>query len=446
MANLYGMISSQLGRASRRFNISPATTAILNQPRSSHRAILRLPGAVEGDDDRMYAAYRVQHNNTLGPYKGGIRFHNDVSMEECTALASWMTYKCALHNLPLGGGKGGVEINPRLHTDLELEELARQYIDRFGEHIGESKDIPAPDVGTGPRIMDVMNAHLSKTTGHICNFTGKTIGLGGSDGRTEATGLGVAYSLELWADANNIDLAGKTFTIQGFGNVGSYAARYLCDMGMILTCVVDHSGSVYSKTGIDAHALSVYVEESGGVDGFDKYTAANTEGTTDLVSLQSTDYDDIWDVECDVLIPAALEQQITAKNAHRIKCMVVVEAANGPVDISGETILNERGIDVLPDIFVNSGGVVVSNFEYISNMAYTKKTKCGDTDTCHIHAWNTYHSHDIKSIHGDMKLTMLQTFRKMSQCRKDEPRDTYRDVCYGIAIRNIERKIENVTE
>jgi glutamate dehydrogenase len=425
MKPLYAMIETQLKRGLAMCDFKQRTILCLERPKHQHYALLRLPPKPPTTEPRLYKAYRVQHNNVLGPYKGGIRFHPDVDMEECTALASWMTYKCALHNMPLGGGKGGISLNPRDHTADELHELSRQYVDQFHPYIGAGKDIPAPDVGTGAALMDTMNHRMWEMTGTLSHFTGKSVGKGGSLGRTEATGLGVAYATELWCAANKLQMTGMTYAMQGFGNVGSYTAKFLAEQGMRLVCVADHTGTVYDEQGIDVAALTKYVNETGGVGGYGG-------GGRGLPSA----YEDVFAVPCDVLIPAALEMQITKNNVEQVKARVVIEAANGPVSTEAEAALFVRGVDVVPDIFANSGGVIVSNFEYVRNCEY-------ETSNAMDPPWSGYESERETVIHTDMRYMMSQTFREIHrvlEVKQDEGVDaTYRDACYAIAIRNIER-------
>lgn len=404
----------------------------LERPKHQHYALLRLPPAHPSTDPRLYKAYRVQHNNVLGPYKGGIRFHPDVNMEECTALASWMTYKCALHDMKLGGGKGGISLNPRDHTEEELHELSRQYVDQFHAYIGAGKDVPAPDVGTGAALMDTMNQRMWEKTGTLSHFTGKSVGKGGSLGRTEATGLGVAYTTELWCAANKHKMSEMTYAMQGFGNVGSYTAKYLDQQGMRLVCVTDHTGSVYDPDGVDVAALTEHVKVNGGVGGYGVGTELPAE------------YESVFSVPCDVMIPAALEMQITDENVDQVKAGVVIEAANGPVSLEAEAALVARGVDVVPDIFANSGGVIVSNFEYIKNRSFD--ASCAeDISRANVsgdHLWSGYESEIESVIHTDMRYTMSQTFREIQRVmdvkREEGVVATYRDACYAIAIRNIE--------
>jgi glutamate dehydrogenase/leucine dehydrogenase len=349
-------------------------------------------------------------------------------MEECTALASWMTYKCALHDMKLGGGKGGISLNPRDHSEEELCELSRQYVDNFHPYIGAGKDVPAPDVGTGAALMDVMNQRMWEKTGTLSHFTGKSVGKGGSLGRTEATGLGVAYATELWCAAKKRPMADMTFAMQGFGNVGSFTAKFLSVQGMRLVCVTDHTGSVYDSEGVDVEALTAHVKAKGGVGGY---------GGTEI----PTEYPSVFAVPCDVLIPAALEMQITAENVDQVKATVIIEAANGPVSLEAETALVARGVDVVPDIFANSGGVIVSNFEYERNRDFDV-SRANGVSSWPGHLWSGYQSEKETVIHTDMRYMMSQTFREIQrvmEAKHDEGvAATYRDACYAIAIRNIE--------
>ena len=386
------MIATQLSRAT---GATSAQWQRLVHPDHRRSAQLRLSSG------RVYDAFRVQHNNTLGPYKGGIRMHPDVSVDECTALATWMTIKCALHNLPLGGGKGGIAINPLNHTQRELEDLARQYVDAFQLHLGQDKDVPAPDLGTNAHLMDVMNSQMQhhNETPEAAHFTGKSVARGGCPGRVEATGMGVAYAAELWCATHGLETTGLTYTLQGFGNVGRFTAKYLDRLGMKLLCVSDHTGSVFDAAGIDVEALAAYTDQHGGVVGFG--TPCDS---------------DVFSVACDILIPAALEYQITGSNVSTINTRVVIEAANGPVSHVAEQLLLDRGIEVIPDVFANSGGVIVSYFEYTGNLDSSVQT--------------------ADEIHVNMKNQLESTFNRMCA----EKQTTYRDICYGIAVENVTRR------
>lgn len=357
VTKLSDLVHQQLQQAFTVAHIDPALQAILREPKNE--IIVHFPTRLTDGSLELVKGYRVQHNNTLGPFKGGCRFHPDVHLDECRALASWMTWKCALQNLPFGGGKGGVQIDPKRYNTAELRRITRRFVHALGTNIGPDWDIPAPDIGTNAQIMDWMMDTYSTLAGARDKqtakgvVTGKSIACGGSPGREEATGRGVTYCIIQWAKERNIALQGATLALQGFGNVGSHAAQTLCDLGVRLVAVGDHSGTWHNPEGINPYALALHVQKQGQIKG---YPAG-----------ESVSRDAFFATPCDFFIPAALQLQIAAKEARCMRCRVVVEAANGPTNQEGEQILLQRGIEVLPDILVNSGGVVVSYFEWMQN-------------------------------------------------------------------------------
>lgn len=348
---------AQLGRAMRHIDAEPHVRLILSEPKNE--VIINFPVRMDDGEFRLFTGYRIQHNNIIGPYKGGIRYHHDVHLGEVKALAAIMTYKCALLDVPFGGAKGGVTINPHEHSKGELERVTRRFTHDLGNNIGPEYDIPAPDVGTNAQIMvwmmdTYMNMHnLSDKNAQRRIVTGKSLTSGGSRGRGKATGQGVVYAIQEWADENGFRLDGATYKLQGFGNVGSHTASILTKLGSILVAVEDHTGAIYNKEGIYTRKLSDHVLETGGVAGY-------TGG-------ESVSSDEFWEAPCDICIPAALELQITKEVAQKLDCKLVVEGANGPTTLEGERVLAEKGIEVLPDLMANAGGVVVSYFEWIQN-------------------------------------------------------------------------------
>lgn len=366
-------------------------------------------------DGEYYDAYRVQHNDILGPFKGGIRFHPQVDLEECTALATWMTYKCALHNLPLGGGKGGVSIDARNLTKSQQILLSEKYATSFADHLGEDIDIPAPDVGTTGELMDHMNATVCRLTGRRWNFTGKTLDNYGCKGREPATGAGVAYALDNWARVNSIDLNGATYAIQGFGNVGKYCVKHFEERGMILVQLGDIDGVVRDISGSGLQYLDLLdsLENTGSV--------LNCEGS-EIVEKE-------WFEESvDVLVPAALEMAINEHNVHKIDTQVVIEAANGPVTFDAEHVLVDKNIDVVPDIYANSGGVIVSYWEYLQN----------------VNKHPTEYLEE-KQILSNLDNMMMQTFDSIVELRSQIDAKDYRTATYGVALENIRSKCEEHT-
>jgi glutamate dehydrogenase (NAD(P)+) len=315
---------------------------------------------VEMDDGsvQVFTGHRVQHNTGPGPSKGGIRYHQNVTLSEVKALAMWMTWKCAVVELPFGGAKGGVTVNPKLLSQNELQNLTRRYTADISIMIGPNKDIPAPDVNTNPQIMAWLMDTYSMNVGYSVPgvTTGKPIVLGGSQGRNEATGRGCVYAIQEAAKVRDLDLASSTTVVQGFGNAGSVAARLMRETGSTVVAVSDSGGGTYNPAGLDLDAVVAHKKRTGSVSGFAKgQDVSNAE---------------LLELPCDVLIPAALEGQIGAHNAPRIKASIIAEAANGPTSPEADNILYDRGVFVLPDIFANAGGVTVSYFEWVQAMQW----------------------------------------------------------------------------
>ena len=307
-----------------------------------------------------FEGYRVQHNVSRGPGKGGVRFHQDVTLSEVMALSAWMSVKNAAVNVPYGGAKGGIRVDPKKLSRGELERMTRRYTSEIGIIIGPNKDIPAPDVNTNEQIMAWMMDTYSMNTGSTSTgvVTGKPVDLGGSLGRREATGRGV-YTVGCEAAAHiGLQIKGARIAVQGFGNVGGVAGKLFAEAGARIVAVQDHSGTIYQEAGLDVPALLQHVSEHGGVGGFDE------SGKAEVIA-----NDTFWDVDCDILIPAALEQQITAANAGRIKARMIIEGANGPTTPAADDILQSRNILVLPDVIANAGGVTVSYFEWVQDFS-----------------------------------------------------------------------------
>lgn len=302
-----------------------------------------------------FEGYRVQHNTSRGPAKGGIRYHQDVNLSEVMALSAWMTIKNAAVNVPYGGGKGGIRIDPRKYSQGELERLTRRFTTEIGLIIGPEKDIPAPDVNTNPQIMAWMMDTYSMNVGRTATgvVTGKPISLGGSLGRGDATGRGVFVTGAEAMKKLGIPMEGARIAVQGFGNVGNAAARIFHDHGAKIVAIQDVTGTVYSAAGIDPYKAMEHLQSTGKIVGF--------EGTDELSR------DEFWTVDCDVLIPAALEKQITEANADQIKAKLIVEGANGPTIPVADDILRDRGVTVVPDVLANAGGVTVSYFEWVQD-------------------------------------------------------------------------------
>ncbi|MCX7662691.1 Glutamate dehydrogenase [Tepidimonas fonticaldi] len=323
------------------------------------KRILVVDVPIQMDDGSIahFEGYRVQHNTSRGPGKGGVRFHQDVTLSEVMALAAWMSIKNAAVNVPFGGAKGGVRVDPKQMSMGELERLTRRYTSEIGLIIGPTKDIPAPDVNTNERVMAWMMDTYSMNVGETATgvVTGKPISLGGSLGRHEATGRGVFTVGAESARRIGLDVAGARVAVQGFGNVGGIAAKLFAEAGARVVAVQDHAGCVYRESGLDVPALLAHVKRTGSVAGFE--------------AAEALERDRFWDVPCDILIPAALEQQITAANAHRITARLIIEGANGPTTPDADDILRDRGVLVVPDVVANAGGVTVSYFEWVQDFS-----------------------------------------------------------------------------
>ncbi|HTR52673.1 MAG TPA: Glu/Leu/Phe/Val dehydrogenase, partial [Kofleriaceae bacterium] len=308
---------------------------------------------------QMFKGYRVQHNNILGPYKGGIRYHQEANLDEMKALASWMTYKSALHEIPFGGGKGGVKFDPRQHSKMELEKITRRFTAALGNNIGPDSDIPAPDVNTNSQTMvwmmdtymNIVGAGDRNTVRGV--VTGKSVSAGGSHGRAEATGQGVVHCITEWAKDKNFNLDGCHVMIQGFGNVGSYAARLLSQKGAVIIGVGDVGGYIANTEGINPHKLGEHVHKTGSVSGY--------KGASKITR------EEFFGLDAHIFVPAALELEVGVAEAKALKVKMMVEGANGPTYPEAEEILLDKGIDVIPDILCNSGGVIVSYYEWLQN-------------------------------------------------------------------------------
>jgi glutamate dehydrogenase (NAD(P)+) len=355
--DLFEQALSLFDHAADVMSLDPTVRTILHQPKNE--IIVNFPVRMDDNRFRMFKGYRVQHNNLLGPYKGGIRYAKFVTLNELKAMSFWMTMKNSLVGVPFGGAKGGVKIDPSLYSASELQRITRRYAHALGTNIGPDWDIPAPDMGTNAQTMVWLADTYINTIGYAQRFagrgvaTGKTVNSGGSLGREEATGRGVVCTIRSWAADRKVDLGKTTFAVQGYGNVGSFAATTLAELGSTLLAASDHTGSIAHPGGIDAKALAAHVKAKGGVAGFG--------------GAKPCDEASFWATHCDILIPAALEMQITEENAPSLRCRVIAEGANGPTAPAANAILAKKGIEVIPDILCNSGGVVVSFFEWTQN-------------------------------------------------------------------------------
>lgn len=353
--SLFEMAQIPMAEASKLINLDPNIEKIISNPERTVE--VSIPVKMDDGHVEVFTGYRSCNSTVLGPGKGGVRFHQNVSMDEVKTLGFWMTTKCAIAGLPYGGGKGGVIVDPRKLSKGELERLTRGYIDKIAPVIGEKMDIPAPDVNTNAQIMAWMTDEFSIIKGQFEPgvITGKAVCMGGSLGRTSATGRGVITATLELLKRHNIKPEDATIAIQGFGNVGSWTAKCAADKGLKIVALSDISGGIYDANGLDPYKVEEYAKAH---DGLIKGYPGATAISGDEVLLQ----------DVDVLIPAALELQITEKNADKIKAKMIVEAANGPTDDKADVILHKRGIKVVPDVLANGGGVTVSYFEWVQNL------------------------------------------------------------------------------
>ena len=349
--DLFATAVEQLDRAADVVGLDDSMRAILST--CQREVTVSFPVEMDDGSVRVFTGHRVQHNTGPGPTKGGIRYHESVTLSEVKALAMWMTWKCAVVGLPYGGAKGGVTVNPKLLSQAELQNLTRRYTTEIQFMIGPNQDIPAPDINTNAQIMAWIMDTYSMNVGYSVPgvVTGKPIALGGSQGRTEATGRGVVFAIQEAAPKINMDLSAATAVVQGFGNVGSVAAKLLLESGVKVVGIGEVVGSIYNANGIDIPALILEKARTGHIDEFpDVERISNRE---------------LLEMPCDILVPAAIENQIDAENAPKIKARMIVEGANGPTSPEADDIIQDRGIMLLPDIFANAGGVTVSYFEWV---------------------------------------------------------------------------------
>jgi glutamate dehydrogenase (NAD(P)+) len=353
--SVFGDAIAYFNEAASLLDLSNGMKQLLTKP--SRQIIFSIPFQRDNGGFEVYTGYRVQYSFVRGPAKGGIRYHPGVTLDEVTALAFWMTWKCAVVDLPFGGGKGGVTCDPTNLSMYELERITRRYAAELVEVVGPDKDVPAPDVGTTPQIMawfmDTYSMHVRQHTPGV--VTGKPVALGGSRGRVEATGRGVELVAHAQMEALGIKPTGCRIVVQGFGNVGSIAAKLFTERGCRVVGISDVSGGYYNEHGIDIAGAIAYVEKHHSLEGF--------QGGQKIPNEQ------LLELPCEVIVPAALEKQLIAENAHRIKAKLIVEGANGPTTPEADRIFQERGIVVIPDIVANAGGVIVSYFEWCQDRA-----------------------------------------------------------------------------
>ncbi|UAB80104.1 Glu/Leu/Phe/Val dehydrogenase [Marixanthomonas sp. SCSIO 43207] len=402
-------VMKQFHSAADKIELHPSIRKILSI--TNNEIVVNFPVKMDNGDVEVFTGYRVQHNNALGPYKGGLRYHPTVDIDAARALAMWMTWKTSLAGLPYGGGKGGIQLDPKKYSQSELERITRRFTFALADNIGPEHDIPAPDVNTNSQTMAWMaDTYMStrppaKRSANQHVVTGKPAGSGGLEGRDRATGYGVFLNIKFWAERNNEDLNGKKFIVQGFGNVGYWAAHFLENEGAKLVAVQDASGSIHNQKGINVEDLF-------------NYSKVNNGGIGNFPEADELDNKDFFSIACDICIPAALGNQITKDNAPNIQARLIAEGANGPTNVDGEKILLERGITVIPDILCNSGGVVASYFEWLQN-------RNGEL-------WQ------LSEVMTKLDKKMKESFSKVYEYSERESMDM-RTAAYCLAIQRIER-------
>ena len=400
--SVYDMAIRQFQAAADRLDIDLGARRILSQPK--RELIVHFPVKMDSEEVQVFTGYRVQHNLSRGPGKGGIRYHPDVTLDEVKALAMWMTWKCAVTNIPYGGAKGGVTCQPKGMSIGELERITRRYATEISIIIGPQRDIPAPDVNTDGRIMawimDTISMHEGFTVPSI--VTGKPLSIGGTLGRVDATGRGVMIATREALKRAGLPVEGARVALQGYGNVGHYAARCLAQLGCRVVAASDSTSAVYSESGLDPDVIKSYKDTNGSFAGYRDGDVVPSE--------------EVLRLPCDILIPAALEGQITGENADGIAARIVVEGANGPTTPEADAILHDNGVVVVPDILANAGGVVVSYFEWVQDIQH--------------YFW------DIDEINRKMESIMVRSFTEVMQISEKE-RVSMRDAAMLLAVRRV---------
>jgi|UniRef100_UPI004049D6E5 glutamate dehydrogenase (NAD(P)+) len=357
-AGMLENVMKQFDTAADLIDLNPNIRKILMV--TNNELIIHFPVRMDNGDVEIFKGYRVQHNNALGPYKGGLRYHPTTDNDAVKALAMWMTWKTSLAGLPYGGAKGGIQMDPKKYSNSELERITRRFTYALGDNIGPEHDIPAPDVNTNAQTMAwIADTYMStkapserSKNQHV--VTGKPVGSGGLEGRDRATGYGVFLTIKFWAESKSINLKGKTFIVQGFGNVGYWTAHFLEQAGAKMVGVQDAFGTITNSDGLPVEAVF-------------QYTKTNNGSFVGFPESQELPKDDFFGIDCDILIPAALGNQITVDNASDIKAFLIAEGANGPTTVEAEQVLLQRGVAIIPDILCNSGGVIGSYFEWLQN-------------------------------------------------------------------------------
>ena len=396
----------QFNRAADLIGLDETIRTSLNVP--DRELMVEVPLRKDDGTIESFRGYRVQHNNSRGPFKGGIRYHEEVDLDEVRSLAALMTWKTALVDIPYGGGKGGISVNPSTLSELELERLSRRFFRAINPIIGVNRDIPAPDVNTNPQIMAWFMDEYGMINGHTPGIvTGKPIELGGSLGRNAATGKGTAIIARETANLLDMDLEGASVVIQGFGNVGSFAGRFLNEMGSKIIAVSDVNGGLYDPDGLDITSLIDYNNKNGTIKGFSQGDSVSNE--------------DILNIECDFLIPAALGGVIHKMNVEKLNCRVIIEAANGPVTPPADDILFKKGVYVVPDILTNAGGVTVSYFEWVQNLQQFQWTE--------------------EEVNDKLENKMVAAFNEVSSMMKSK-KTSMRMAAFAVAIDRVAKSFE----
>lgn len=402
----FRVIQGYLDRSARLIQMPDYIREILSQPKNE--IIANFPVRMDDGSVRLFKGYRIQHSNILGPFKGGMRFHQDASLDDFKALAAMMTYKSALMNLPFGGGKGGIKFDPRSVSKSELQRITRRFFHALGSNIGPEYDIPAPDVGSNAQVMAWAMDTYMNTVGMVNKqsamgvVTGKPVASGGTYGREKATGQGVVHCITEWAERRRFELEGARLIVQGFGNVGSHAAVLLAKLGVSLVAVGDHTGYLYNAEGFNAHRLQDYVKERGSIAGYPNGQPISRE--------------QFFEVDADLFVPAALENQIGEREARALRVKLIAEGANGPCNPDGEKILIDRGIDVLPDVLANAGGVTVSYYEWVQNRRSEQ--------------W------DLEEVETRLEHAMKDAYRRVEEFARRHACDL-RLACYGVALERL---------
>jgi len=404
--DFFGVVQGYLDEAAKAVGIPEYVRTILSQPKNE--IIVNFPVKMDSGEIRLFKGYRIQHNNLLGPYKGGIRYHQEVSLDDVKALASMMTWKCALMNLPYGGGKGGIKFDPYKVSRDELQRITRRFFHALANNIGPESDIPAPDVGTNSQTMawamdTFMNLSGSQQKQAVKGVvTGKPVASGGTLGREKATGQGLVHCITYWAEENDFNLEGSTMTVQGFGNVGSHTSVILSKLGVSTIAVGDHTGYLYNPEGFNPHKLQDYVKKHRSIAGYPGGKAVSRE--------------EFFKIKADIFAPCALENQIGVDEAKSLQVRLVGEGANGPCSPEGEKVLLDKGIAILPDVLANAGGVTVSYFEWVQN----KRSE----------SWT------LEEVDERLERAMRRAYREVTELARQK-KCSLRVAAYGCALQRI---------